>query len=74
VLNGLAGLTLPTDWSYSSEVLTSSLTVVTHDDGVARVRSMVSGGFTFQRLLVPEPGVAGLLAVGLGLVAWRQRR
>ncbi len=74
VVNGLAGMSLPNGWVYSSEELTEQLVVGT-PDGVANVFS-VPGWWNWQELIVvPEPGTGMLLGLGLaGLGAHRPRR
>ena len=64
VVDGLAGMSTPVGWSYSSEVLTDVLTVET-PGGVASIFT-VPGYWTWQKI-VPEPSLA--LLVGLGLLA-----
>jgi hypothetical protein len=64
VLNGLAEMSIPFGWSYSSEVLSSDL-VVTTPDGVARVFS-VPDYWTWQEvILAPAPGPGFLSAAAL---------
>ena len=54
VVNGLAEMSLPIGWTYSSEVASEDLVVVT-PNGVASVFS-VSGWWNFQEIIiVPEP-------------------
>ena len=61
VLNGLAGMSVPTGWAYSSEVAAEDLVVGT-PSGVATVFS-VPDYWNFQEIIVvPEPST-GLLAV-----------
>ena len=70
VLDGLAGMSVPAGWSYSSEVLANTLTVTT-PGGIAEIFT-TSGHWTFQKMVVPEPGVAMLL--GAALLAAGARR
>ena len=71
VPNGLAGMSVPTGWTYSSELLAEDLVVGT-PSGVANVFS-VPGYWTWQEvILVPEPSSALLL--GFGLIALRAVR
>jgi hypothetical protein len=74
-LNGLAGVLLPTGWSYGSQVLTQARTYVV-PGGIADIVSLVSGAVTFQQavLLVPEPAAGALLALGLVVAARRRAR
>jgi hypothetical protein len=71
VVNGLAGMSVPTDWTYSSEVLAEDLVVGT-PGGIASVFT-VPDYWTWQEVVVvPEPSIGLLL--GLGLVALRAGR
>jgi hypothetical protein len=70
-LNGLAGMSVPTGWAYSSEVALEDLVVGT-PSGVASVFS-VSDYWNWQEIKpVPEPST-GLL-IGLGLAVLGARR
>ncbi len=74
VLGGLAGLDLPTGWSYASEVLASELVVIT-PGGVANLFSQGNDIALWQELVVvPEPGTLPLLLVGVAALAMRGRR
>jgi hypothetical protein len=71
VLNGLAGISVPTEWVYSSEVLSENLVVGT-PTGVATVFSVV-GYWNWQELIVvPEPSTGLLLALGLAVLGARR--
>ena len=72
VLNGLAGMSVPSGWSYSSEVLTEQLVIGT-PDGIANLFA-VGDHWAFQQIApVPEPSTGLLLALGLLGLAHRRR-
>lgn len=68
VLDGLAGMSVPVGWSYSSEVLTAPLVAPT--GGIANVFG-AADYWTFQKIIVPEPALAVLL--GTALLGFRRR-
>jgi hypothetical protein len=76
VPNGLAEMSVPTGWLYSSEVLSEELVVIT-PGGTANVFS-VPGWWNWQEVIVaPEPSTGLLSGVALGiaaLLAGRPRR
>ncbi len=69
VLDGLAGMSVPTGWSYASEVLVDPL-IVTTPGGIANVFG-ASDFWTFQKIVVPEPALPILL--GTAWLALRRR-
>ena len=71
-VNGVAGLPLPAGWSYTSELLTSGFTVDT-PTGVATVIAVAAGAATWQRIVVPEPGLATLVLAALVFLAVGRR-
>ena len=72
VVNGLAGMSVPFGWSYSSERLTTELVIGT-PGGIANLFA-VGDHWAFQEIVpVPEPSTALLLGLGLLGLA-RQRR
>jgi hypothetical protein len=75
VLNGLAGMSVPAGWAYSSEVAAEHLIVGT-PGGVASVFS-VSDYWNFQEIIVvPEPstGLLGYVALGVTVPLARPSR
>jgi hypothetical protein len=73
VVNGLAEMSLPPGWTYSSEVASEDL-IVSTPGGVSSVFS-VRDYWNFQEIIVvPEPSVGLLVALGLaGLVCSRRK-
>ena len=72
VVNGLAGMSVPFGWSYSSEALLSPLVIGT-PNGIANLFA-VGDYWAFQEVvLVPEPSTALLLGLGLTALAVRSR-
>jgi len=71
VVNGLAGMSVPTGWGYSSEVALEDLVVGT-PGGIANVFS-VRGYWNWQEInVVPEPSTGLLAALGLVILAARR--
>ncbi len=73
VVNGLAGMSVPLGWSYSSEMLTSELVIGT-PGGIANLFA-VGDHWAFQEIVpVPEPSAGLLVALGLLGLARRHHR
>ena len=69
VVDGLAGISVPIGWTYSSELLTEAFTV-TNPSGIATVAAVED--YWVWQLAVPEPATGALLCLGLAVLARRR--
>lgn len=72
-IDGPSGTALQTlDYSHTLEL--AGATAYGLDGKVVQGWTLQAGGYTILASAVPEAPAAGLLALGLGLLAWRRRR